>query len=397
MRAFALRADDRQACRPCSDPPQQRRPLPESEVTIAELLRQAGYATGLIGKWGLGGTDTPGHPNRQGFDSFFGYLSQTHAHNYYPSHLYRNEERVELPNQVPNEGRAGTGWATTRIAYSHDLFARESLEFVERHRHEPFFLYLAFTIPHANNEAGRLGKNGMEVPDFGEYAERDWPAPQKGLAAMITRMDADIGRLLDKIDDLGLGENTLVLFSSDNGPHKEGGNNPQFFHSSGPLRGIKRDLFEGGIRVPTIARMPGTVAAGTVSDHPSAFWDFLPTACEAAGIEAPSGLDGISYWPALTGRGVQAAHDYLYWEIPEVGGRQAIQQGDWKAIRHNASANPDGPVQLYNLAEDPGEERDLAERFPDLAHSLAQRMIEARGGKPFPKQGSRGRARSSAG
>lgn len=288
------------------------------------MLRQAGYATGLIGKWGLGGTDTPGHPNRQGFDSFFGYLSQTHAHNYYPSHLYRNEERVELPNQVPNEGRAGTGWATTRIAYSHDLFARESLEFVERHRHEPFFLYLAFTIPHANNEAGRLGKNGMEVPDFGEYAERDWPAPQKGLAAMITRMDADIGRLLDKIDDLGLGENTLVLFSSDNGPHKEGGNNPQFFHSSGPLRGIKRDLFEGGIRVPTIARMPGTVAAGTVSDHPSAFWDFLPTACEAAGIEAPSGLDGISYWPALTGRGVQAAHDYLYWKFRKsAGGRRS--------------------------------------------------------------------------
>jgi arylsulfatase A-like enzyme len=265
--------------------------------------------------------------------------------------------------------------ATEKEEYSHDLIAQEGLDFVRRSHQQPFFLYWALTLPHANNEAGQAG---MEVPDQGIYKDRDWPENRKNMAAMVSRMDRDVGRLLDLLKELGIEQNTLVIFTSDNGPHKEGGNDPTWFDSNGPWRGIKRDLYEGGIRVPFVARWTGTIKAGTTSDHVSAFWDFLPTAAELAGASLPDHLDGISYVNALVGNGVQQeTHDYLYWEFTEQGGKQAVREGDWKGIRLNVSVQPDGPLELYNLAEDPGETLNLAAEYPEIVASLAMRMAES--------------------
>ena len=348
-----------------------RIPLRPEDVTVAELLKKLGYATALIGKWGLGEPGTTGVPTRQGFDYFFGYLNQHHAHNYYPSYLWRNETKVRLKNVVPNEDAQGGGKASVRAQYSHDLFIQEALQYIERHQQGPFFLYLALTIPHANNQAG---KEGMEVPDLAPYADLDWPAPQKGHAAMITRMDRDVGRLLARLRELGLARNTVVFFTSDNGPHREGGNNPDFNDSNGPLRGIKRDLYEGGIRVPAIAWSPGRIRPGQVSDLVWYFGDFLPTAVELAGGRPPSGLDGISIVPTLLGRqGRQKIHPYLYWEFYERGGAQAVRMGNWKAV----SKPWGGPLELYNLRDDLGEQRNLAAERPDLVKRMRAVMNEA--------------------
>ena len=350
-------------------------PLRPEDVTVAELLKGAGYTTGIIGKWGLGEADTTGIPNRQGFDHWFGYLNQRHAHNYYPEFLWDNEEKVTLNNKVIDKGRLG-GVATERVDYSHDLFAARALRFVEDHRDHPFFLYLALTIPHANNEAGN---EGMEVPSYAPYEDKTWPDAQKGHAAMITRMDRDIGRLLDRLKDLGLDEKTLVIFTSDNGPHKEGGADPTYFKSSGPLRGYKRALYEGGIRVPMIARWPGRIEAGAQSDHISAFWDFLPTCCDLAGIETPAGLDGISMLPTLIGRSAdQRRHPYLYWEFHEQGKRQAIRWGRWKAVRNNVRAQPDGPLELYDLQEDISEQTDVSSGHPEIVLKIEGLLAGAR-------------------
>lgn len=352
-----------------------RVPLRPEDVTVAELLQQAGYATGLIGKWGLGEPDTTGVPNRQGFDYFFGYLNQRHAHNYYPDYLWRNEEKESVPNEVRDVNPPG-GVATRRVAYSHDLFAAEALQFIERHRDEPFFLYLALTIPHANNEARDAG---MEVPSYGPYANEDWPEAQKGHAAMITRMDGDIGRLFAQLKALGLDEDTLVLFSSDNGPHAEGGADPDFFDSNGPLRGIKRDLYEGGVRVPLIARWPGRITAGSGSELVSAFWDFLPTCCDVAGLVPPDDIDGFSYLPTLLGRDEQQRkHSHLYWEFHEQGKKQAVRLGDWKGVRLNVARNPDGSIELYHLRRDQGEATDVAADHPDVVAEIARIMNMAR-------------------
>jgi arylsulfatase A-like enzyme len=352
-----------------------RVPLRPSDVTVAELLKQAGYTTGIIGKWGLGEPDSTGIPNRQGFDYWFGYLNQRHAHNYYPTYLWRNEEKVQLKNEVRDVNPPG-GVATKRVEYSHDLFAQEGLAFIERSKDNPFFLYLAFTIPHANNEAG---KEGMEVPDYGIYADKDWPEPQKGHAAMITRMDGDIGKLFAKLKELGIDNNTFVFFSSDNGPHREGGNNPDFNDSNGPLRGIKRDLYEGGIRMPTLARWPGKIKAGSVTDHICGFWDFLPTCAELAGFKAPKDIDGISMLPTLLSKpGSQKRHEFLYWEFHEQGKKQAVRMGDWKGIRLNAAKKPDGPIELYNLKSDIGENQNVADQHPDIFAKMAQYMKQAR-------------------
>jgi arylsulfatase A-like enzyme len=352
-----------------------RVPLRPSDITVAELLKQAGYKTGIIGKWGLGEPDSTGIPNRQGFDYWFGYLNQRHAHNYYPAYLWRNEEKVQLKNQVRDVNPPG-GVATKRVEYSHDLFAEEALAFVERSKDGPFFLYLAFTIPHANNEAGR---EGMEVPDYGIYKDRDWPEPQKGHAAMITRMDGDIGKLFAKLKELGIDDNTFVFFSSDNGPHREGGNNPDFNDSNGPLRGIKRDLYEGGIRVPTLARWPGKIKPGSVTDHISGFWDFLPTCAELAGFEPPKDIDGISMLPALLGKPEkQKQHEYIYWEFHEQGKKQAVRMGDFKGVRLNAAKNPDGPIELYKLKTDIGEKNNIADKHPDVVAKIEQYMKQAR-------------------
>jgi arylsulfatase A-like enzyme len=360
-------------------------PLRPEDVTVAELLKKAGYQTGIIGKWGLGEAGSTGIPNKQGFDYWFGYLNQRHAHNYYPEFLWRNEEKLPIEgNKLPAPEPGGWGRSVERATYSHDLFAQEALSFVERNRDKTFFLYLAFTIPHANNEAGQ---KGMEVPSLEPYGDRDWPDPQKGHAAMITRMDSDIGRLFGKLKELGLDRDTLVMFSSDNGPHKEGGGDPNFFRSSGPLRGYKQDLYEGGIRVPMIARWPGKVKPGSISNHICAFWDFLPTCCELAGIETPQGLDGISMLATLLGRtDQQKKHEFLYWEFHEQGKKQAVRMSfdrvqdgdDWKGVRLNVAKDPDGPIELYNLKDDIGEKHNVAEQHPDVVVKIADMMKQSR-------------------
>jgi len=352
-------------------------PLRPEDLTVPELLKKAGYTTGIIGKWGLGEAESTGVPNKQGFDYWFGYLNQRHAHNYYPEFLWKNEQKVPLKgNQLTTPDEGGWGVSIKKVTYSHDLFAAEALDFVERNKDDRFFLYLTFTIPHANNEAG---SKGMEVPDFGPYADKDWPEPQKGHAAMITRMDGDVGRLMAKLKELGIDEKTFVMFSSDNGPHKEGGGDPAFFNSSGPLRGYKRDLYEGGIRVPTIARWPGRIKPGSTSGHVCAFWDFLPTACDLAGVKAPEAIDGVSILPALLGEPrKQKKHDYLYWEFHEQGQKQAVRWGDWKGVRLNVAKDPNGPIELYNLKTDLGETTDLADKYPDVVAKIAQIMKTAR-------------------
>jgi arylsulfatase A-like enzyme len=355
--------------------------LKPQDLTVAEVLKKAGYTTALIGKWGLGdlrpGTDV-GMPNRQGFDYFFGYANQVHAHNYYPEFLWRNETKVPLRNVVQRvQGRYGGfqgGAATKRVDYSHDLFVKEALQWIRDQKSHPFFLYLALTIPHANNEGSRLFGNGAEVPDYGPYRDKDWPDPDKGQAAMITRMDHDVGRMLDLLKELDLAENTLVLFSSDNGPHHEAKNNPKRFHPAGPLRGMKRDLYEGGIRVPTIAWWPGTVAAGTTNHHIGYFGDLMATACDLAGVKTPAGLDSISFLPTLKGRDQrQREHDYLYWEFYEQGGRRAIRMGKWKAVRPKWYAN----LELYDLSKDLGERENVAGQHLDVVEKLTVLMEQA--------------------
>jgi arylsulfatase A-like enzyme len=353
-----------------------RVPLLPQDVTVAELLAEAGYKTGIIGKWGLGEPETTGIPNRQGFDYWFGYLNQRHAHNYYPEYLWKNQSRFPLPNAVNHviggRDRTPGGVATKREVYSHDLFTEQAMDFLDRNAEETFFLYLAYTIPHANNEAGR---EGMEVPDYGPYADEDWPDPQKGHAAMITRMDGDVGRLFAKLEKLGIDDETIVFFSSDNGPHKEGGADPEFFNSSGPLQGYKRSLHDGGIRVPGIARWPGRVKAGSTSDLPWAFWDFLPTACELAGCEAPQGLDGISIVPELLGKPGQQRHEFMYWEFHEGrGSRQAVRMGPWKAVRKRLGA----PLELYDLRVDIDESDDLAADHPEIVAKIENYLKTAR-------------------
>ncbi|MCP5523025.1 MAG: arylsulfatase [Verrucomicrobiales bacterium] len=360
-----------------------RLPLLPKDVTVAEVLKGEGYRTALLGKWGLGEPDTTGVPNRQGFDEFFGYLNQHHAHNYYPTYLWRNEERYELANVVPNEDAQGGGKATIRRQYSHDLVADEAMRFVRSNAGTPFFLYLALTVPHANNEAR---DEGMEVPDLGAYADLDWPAPQRAHAAMISRMDRDIGRLFDLLKELQLDERTLVFFTSDNGPHREGGNNPGFNDSNGPLRGIKRDLYEGGIRVPFIARWPGRIQPGTVCPQLTDFADFLPTAAELSGAPVRSGIDGVSILPSLLGQTAgQQQRPYHYWEFYEQGGRRALRQGDWKAI-----IQPwDGNLELYDLANDIGETNNLATQRPEIASRMRRLIDEAH--RPDPNWKEPGR------
>jgi len=354
--------------------PMGQHPLPAGTKTVAKLLKDAGYTTALIGKWGLGGPGSTGHPNDQGFDYFYGYLCQRHAHNYYPEFLFRNKEQVPLKNKLKEPKRPdGAGMAVEKKEYSHDLLLEEALNFLKTPNEQPFFLYLAITIPHANNEAGDAG---MEVPDYGIYASEDWPEPQKGLAAMITRMDTGIGKIFQALKANDLDENTIVFFTSDNGPHREGGNNPDYFDSNGNLRGIKRDLYEGGIRVPLIVRWPGKIQAGRVSDHISAFWDFLPTACELAEVAAPEDVDGISYLPTLVGES-QQSHDYLYWEFHAQGYKQAVRYGNWKAVRLHVQEKPDGTPELYNLTEDPSETTDLAADNPEMVGLMEKIMLSA--------------------
>ncbi len=351
--------------------------LQHDDVTVAEMLKRAGYATAICGKWGLGAAlpGNEGLPNDHGFDVFYGYLSQVHAHNYYPTFLWRNKERVALANVVKPLGRSLGGVATKKVQYSPDLVSHEGIEFVKQHRDGPFFLYWPTTLPHANSDLNAAGGNGNEVPDYGVYADRPWSDRDKGKAAMITRMDADIGRLFDTLRELGIDNNTLVLFTSDNGPQPDRRLVVDRFHPAGPLRGLKRDLYEGGIRVPLIARWPGRVPAGTSSDWVGYFGDVFATLCELTHQTAPKNLDSISMLPTLRGNSAsQRDHDYLYWEFYEQGTKQAVRWKDWKAVRMPMIT---GKTELYDLADDLGESKDVAANHPDIVRRLEQMMDKA--------------------
>ena len=349
-----------------------------SDRTVARVLREAGYATGLVGKWGLGLANDEGEPRRQGFDSFYGFLSQTQAHNHYPNFLWRDGERVALPNDLTQVGAVeGTGYSTTRLVYAGDRFAEESREFVQRNRDKPFFLFISSIAPHANNERARSLGEGSEVPDVGIYADRPWNDSQKNHAAMVTRLDRDVGELMALLRRLELDEKTLVLFSSDNGPHREAGTNynPELFTASGPLNGIKRSLTEGGIRVPFIARWPGRIAPGSVSSHPGYFGDLMATFTELAGVASPPNLDSISLVPTLLGKGEQRRHEYFYWEFYEMGINQAVLlDGHWKGIRLRTTS---APIQLFDLENDLGEKTNLAASQPVMVERVERIMREA--------------------
>ena len=372
--------------------------IPEGEPSLPGLLQDAGYATACIGKWGLGPPNSTSDPNTFGFDFFYGFLDQRHAHNHFPDYLWRNGEKETTGNVMTQASRAsvlGAGVAVKRVAYANDLFFKESGQWIAKQAKtkKPFFLYLALTVPHANNEANRLVKympkaaqeqRGQEVPDLGPYADKDWTGPNKGQAAMITRFDQQIGELIEQLRALDIEEDTLIIFTSDNGPHKEGGNDPAFFDANGPYRGIKRALYDGGIRVPMIAYWPGTISPGTC-DHISSFDDILPTFCDLADIDTPKGVTGVSFKPALLGAGDQKKRDYLYWEFMEQGGRQAVRMGKWKGVRQNVHKNKNAPIELYDINADPGEQDNLAQRYPEVVAQINKIMASARTTNPVPK------------
>jgi len=338
--------------------------LRPDDLTVAEVLKSVGYATALFGKWGLGLSRSPGIPNNQGFDEFLGRINDRTS-NYYPAFLWHNEEKVVFEDNL--EGETGT--------YSEDLFTQEALNFIEAQRDAPFFLVLAYNYPHANDVMGKDGKKkgtNIAVPDDAPYTSEPWPQVERNFAASITRMDRDIGAIIAHLRELGLDQNTCVFFTSDNGPHDEGGHSSAFFDSAEPLSGNKRDLNEGGIRVPMIAWWPGTVEAGVVSDQVWAFWDFLPTAADLAGARLPADrqFDGISMRRALLGE-PQQDHAFLYWEFPgHQRFKQAVRMGDWKGIRKEYNQE----MQLYDLARDPNEDHDIADRHPEIVADIARLM-----------------------
>ena len=354
--------------------------LRADEVTVAEVLQKAGYRTCLIGKWGLTEAGLSGLPQRKGFDEFTGYLSNLEAHDYYPEFLWRFDPPGPGKEGFDGKRRLLENAEGRRGLYVPDLCTRAALNFLRYTKPEPFnhfrpfFLFLSYTIPHANNEEARRSGNGMQVPSDTPYTREDWPQAEKNKATMIARMDADIGRLFARLKELKMDENTVVIFSSDNGPHKEGGVDPKFFQSSGPFRGHKRDLTEGGIRVPLIVRWPAKIKPGQVSDWLCANWDFFPTAADLAMTQTPAGLDGVSLYPLLTGQAPTNRHDYLYWEFHERGFQQAVRMGDWKAIRPHAGEK----LELYDLKTDPGEMKNVAEQNPEVLAKLESIFKAAR-------------------
>jgi len=372
-------------------------PLPYGVPTIAELLKEAGYRTGAFGKWGLGYPGSEGSPSQQGFDYFFGYNDQRRAHFYYPEFLFREVkgkeiERVTLDGNEVNDNpdrHPGSGPPVKRGTYSQDVIAKEALSFIDDHANQetPFFLYMPMNIPHASLTVPQesmepyLNENGesifLEKPfNGGHYTAQ--PQPRATYAAMVSLLDSYVGMVLDKLQEEGIDKNTLVIFTSDNGPQFEGGHDPAFFDSNGPLRGGKRDLYEGGIRVPTIAWWPGTVPENTSNDHISAFEDMMPTFAQLAGIAPVPNIDGISMVQTITGSGEQQVHDYLYWEFPAQGGKQAVRKGKWKAVRLDITKNPDAAIELYNLDDDLGEQHNIATEHPNIVEEMTEVMKGAR-------------------
>ncbi|MBW3600689.1 MAG: arylsulfatase [Planctomycetes bacterium] len=358
------------------------------DVTVAELLQDAGYATGAFGKWGLGYEGTTGHPNRQGFDEFFGQLLQVHAHFYYPYWVWHNEKRRPLP------GNEDGG----RKQYVQDEMHARALDFIRRHHEKPFFAYLPYIIPHVE----LVVPEESERPYRGKFPKRAILDTRPGyigaedgyatVAGMISRLDAQVGEVMALLEELGVADNTLVIFSSDNGA-QSGGKDAgwtamtDFFRGNGDLRGYKGQFYEGGIRVPLIVRWPGRVEPGSTSDHVCAFWDILPTLAEVAGARPPENIDGLSLVPTLTGSGEQPEHEYLYWEYARGGGlTRAIRRGPWKAIQNR----PGGEVELYNLKHDPSETTDVSAKHPDRVERLIQQMNDAhRPPHDYPPTGPR--------
>ena len=366
--------------------PEGQWPISDATFTLAELLQQKGYVTGGFGKWGLGGPGTEGDPVFQGFDVFFGYNCQGKAHNYYPRHLWDNLEKVILhENEGSQEG-----------IYGPNLIHEKALEFLETNKEKPFFLFYPNVIPHAELFAPEKymemfrGKylpekeyQGYdEGPKFRDGPYGSQPESHAAFAAMVTLLDNQVGEVLDKIAELGLSENTLVIFTSDNGPHLEGGADPDYFNSNGIYTGYKRDLYEGGIRVPTIAWWPGKIAPNSQTDHLSAFWDVFPTLAELTGQEIQNNVDGISFLPTLLGKEGQQEHEYLYWEFHEKNGRQAIRKGDWKLVRYDVFSPENTTTELYNIAQDPAETRNVAEENQVITEELLHLLEGARTESP---------------
>ena len=359
--------------------PEGQEPIADSVYTIAENLKRAGYVTGAFGKWGLGFVGTEGDPVKQGFDFFYGYNCQRQSHRYYPGHLWRNDAKEILK---------GNDELKHQVTYAPDLIQQEALSFIDAQKDHPFFLFLPYILPHAELVVPRdsiftrfenkFSETVYKGQDYGDSATAmgyvSQAKPHATFAAMVTRLDLYVGQVMQKLKTLGLDKNTLVIFSSDNGPHNEGGADPAFFNGSGGLRGIKRDLYEGGIRVPFIASFPGKIKAGSSNDHIGAFWDLFPTFSGVAGIKNNIHTDGISFWPALSGQGSQPGHAYLYWEFHEMGGRQAVRQGKWKGIKLKVKTT--SPVfELYDLEQDKAETTNLAARYPEVVKKLSK-LIE---------------------
>lgn len=346
--------------------PEGQAPMPADIVTIPRLLDDVGYTTGAFGKWGLGAPGSESDPAKH-FDLFYGYNCQREAHTYYPDHLWKNYEKIELDGET----------------YTHPLIMDEALDFVRENKDEPFFVYLPVTIPHAamhvtEEYAAPFEEKWPEFNDeVGRYAGTEVKNPIAAFAGMMTLLDDGVGDLLALLEELGIDKNTLVILSSDNGPHKEGGHDPDFFDSNGPLTGYKRDLTEGGIRAPMVARWPGKIAPGTVTDLPSAHWDILPTLCELGGVKIPADIDGISLVPTLLREGTQEHHRYLYWEFYERGGKKAARWGNWKAVQTGINSDPDAPIAIYDLSEDIAEENDLSSERPELVEKAKEIFAEA--------------------
>jgi len=360
--------------------PEGQQPLPADSVTLAQLLHARGYASAAIGKWGLGPPGSAGDPRSHGFDHFFGYYCQRMAQNSYPSWIYRDHERVPLAGNGPRKPTGAT--------YAPDLMREEALAFLRENAARPFFLYFATTVPHValqvpDESIKEYAGAFPETPYQGQMGYLPHLTPRAAYAAMITRLDRDVGLILAELQRLGLSENTVVIFASDNGPTFAGGVDTKFFDSTAGLRGLKGSLYEGGIRVPLIVRWPGHVQAGSVANEPCANWDLMPTLARACGASVPDGLDGLDLGPRLAG-GPAPTRDFLYWEYADNGGWQAVRMGDWKAVRRNTQKNIPGTIELYELTQDPGESRDQAAQRPELVER-ARRAFATRSESPVPE------------
>ena len=362
--------------------PEGQAPLPEEAYTITKMLQSAGYRTGAFGKWGLGYPGSTGAPEHQGVDRFFGYNCQRLAHNYYPEYLWDHDKKMTLPGNV----------GTAKEEYAPELIHTKAIAFIESNKDRPFFLFYPMILPHAELTAPEkymamyrgkfLPEKTFDGIDAGEEGFRNGPYGSQpeahaAFAAMVRVLDEQVGDVVATLKSLGLEENTIIIFASDNGPHIEGGADPDYFDSNGILKGFKRDLYEGGIRVPMICSWKGTIRPGVVSDHVSAFWDFMPTIGELLKIPVPQNVDGISFLPALLGNGKQERqHDHLYWEFHEQGGRRAVLQDEWKLVQYNVEKNPAGAFELYNLRKDPSEKKNVAAHFADKVNELKSLMAE---------------------